>query len=407
MARTTDHAVYHTTRFFQMNLIFDQFIQHRPYPNLAKVMDIAQGHSDLWQTYPFAIPCRFLDYANNHDFPLQFYHTQDDLPPHSWYPVGIAFYNFAVDYFALLPSTVVQLIRNHKLRVLFYYHEGDDPARIQHDLAAKCSINKLPADCWRFISANTAARHLSQFQYFADHELLYWHSNRRHAALCVDTPERPFDFTLLIRTHKWWRATVAADLVDLGVLDRSQWSYGNVTIEDNWLDNPIEVDSWPGLRQKINDFIAHSPYRCDNLSATAHNQHHVLVPDHFQKSYIHIVCETFFDVDRSQGTFVTEKIFKPIKHGQPFVCIGPAHTLQHLRELGYRTFDSVLDNRYDAIENNTQRWNQLRTMLRALKSQNLRKVFDACKNDIIYNQIKFLSSKYNRLKSLQEDLNAS
>lgn len=390
-----------------MNLIFDQFQNCGPSPNLVQDLNVSARHTSLWHTYPYVVLPRFLDYATDHDFPLRLRTCVDSLPRQSWYPIGIAFYQFDVDYFALLPKTVVTQVKNNQLGILFYYHEGDDPDRQHRDLVMKCARNGLPANCWRFVSANTAAKNQSQFAYFPDHELAYWRDNRRHAPLAVHSAPRPYDFTMLIRTHKWWRATVAADLLHLGVLDRSLWSYGDETIEDDLLDNPIEIDSIPNLRSWVMDFVDNRPYRCDDLNSAAHNQHQVLVAQHFQSSYIHIVIETFFDVDQSQGTFLTEKIFKPIKHGQPFVCVGPAGTLQHLRDLGYKTFDNVLDNSYDNIQNNTQRWMTLRAMLNNLKSQDLHSVFEACRSDIIANQLQFLSSKFDRLRSLEEQLNAS
>ena len=66
--------------------------------------------------------------------------------------------------------------------------------------------------------------------------------------------------------------------------------------------------------------------------------------------------QTFIDIENSLGTFVSEKIFKPIKNGQPFVVVGPRGTLQCLRDLGYRTFDYAIDNSYDCEKNIAMRW---------------------------------------------------
>lgn len=389
------------------NLVFDRFQSNRPYPNLAPWVDITQGYSKLWAMEPYVIPTRLLYYVDNHDYPSRYFLTSDNFPINSWYPIAIAFYNFEIDYFALLSVEVKKLLQNKKLRILFYYHEGDNPKRQLEDLDQKCRNNQLPSDCWKFVTGNNAAQQVRQFAYFPDHEMFYWKANRQHAPLPIDNLDRPYDFTMLIRTHKWWRATVAADLKNLGILDQSIWSYGNETTDDDFLDNPIELDSIAGLRKNLEDFMQHTPYRCDTLSSTAHNTHHVLVPEHFTQSYVHIVCETFFDVDQSNGAFLTEKVFKPIKHGQPFVCIGPSGSLQLLRNLGYRTFDNVFDNSYDSITDNTQRWHCLRTLLINLKKQELKKIFEKCRDDIIHNQLHFVSSKHNRLKLLQEHLNAS
>jgi hypothetical protein len=41
-----------------------------------------------------------------------------------------------------------------------------------------------------------------------------------------------------------------------------------------------------------------------------------------------LCLETHFDADQSGGAFLTEKTFKPIKHGQMFFVAGPAGSLQ-------------------------------------------------------------------------------
>jgi hypothetical protein len=115
------------------------------------------------------------------------------------------------------------------------------------------------------------------------------------------------------------------------------------------------------------------------------------------------VLETHFDADGSGGAFLTEKIFKPIKHAQPFVVVGAPGTLQALRALGYRTFDHVVDNTYDNIQNNTERWIAVKLVIEHIK-KNPAEYFDQCLDDIQHNQQLFLSNKYSRLNSLLERL---
>jgi hypothetical protein len=220
----------------------------------------------------------------------------------------------------------------------------------------------------------------------------------------INLAPRSNDFTLLSRTHKWWRATVVADLHRSGLLTSSQWSYNTVSIGDQPEDNPIEIDTL-GLRQSVDTFLAGAPYTCDTLSANDHNDHHRAEISHYTNSYCNIVLETHFDADGSGGAFLTEKIFKPIKFGQPFVIVGAPRSLQALRDLGYRTFDHAIDNSYDLELNNTQRWIQLRSAIAQIKHQNMSQWFASCIDDARHNQQVFLSSKYNRLNSLLERLN--
>lgn len=49
--------------------------------------------------------------------------------------------------------------------------------------------------------------------------------------------------------------------------------------------------------------------------------------------------------------FISEKTFKPIAHGHPFMIFGPPGILHYLKALGFATFDHVIDESYDAIKN--------------------------------------------------------
>ena len=114
--------------------------------------------------------------------------------------------------------------------------------------------------------------------------------------------------------------------------------------------------------------------------------------------------ETHFDI--GGGTFLTEKTFKPIKHGQMFFIAGPAGSLQVLRDLGYRVFDGILDNSYDLESNATQRWIALTRSI-FFTQPDLPQLFELCRADIEHNQQLFQSSKADRLNTLIKEINES
>ena len=77
----------------------------------------------------------------------------------------------------------------------------------------------------------------------------------------------------------------------------------------------------------------------------------------YLNSYLNIVGETsFINVPYSYNmSFVTEKTFNAIANNQLFIIVGHAGSLQLLRDLGYKTFGSIIDESYDNITNNGQR----------------------------------------------------
>jgi hypothetical protein len=253
-----------------------------------------------------------------------------------------------------------------------------------------------------FVSANSTAAEIPGFVTFHDFELWYYQRNLASEPLHIHSEPRERDFTCLSRIHKSWRATVMADMWQNGLLDNSYWSYCE-TAEDDGHDCPIEIDMI-SVRSKREQFLAGAPYISDELDFDQRNDHSVLVPKYHANSYCNIVLESQFDVDQSSGCFITEKTFKPIKHGQMFFVAGGAGSLQALRDLGYRVFDGVLDNRYDQEPNHTFRWIKLCESIQAAKKM-LPELFEQCRADIEHNQQLFQSSKAGRLNKLLESIN--
>jgi hypothetical protein len=116
------------------------------------------------------------------------------------------------------------------------------------------------------------------------------------------------------------------------------------------------------------------------------------------------VLETHFDADGSGGSFLTEKTFKCLKHGHPFVVFAPAGSLASLRALGYRTFDHCIDNTYDHITDNTDRYLAVIATIRKLALVDPNRLYNSCVEDLEHNQQVFLASKQDRLNTLYERL---
>jgi hypothetical protein len=265
----------------------------------------------------------------------------------------------------------------------------------------------LPKQCYVSVSANTAAGDIPGFVYFNDFELWYYQRNYNVVPLEIHNQARSRDFTALVRLHKPWRAMVMADLHKNKLLDNSYWSYCETVHEYVDLnDSPIEVDSIKNLRESTQNFLAQTPYESDELSNSDRNNHSIIVPKYHMDSYCNIVFETHFDADQSGGAFLTEKTFKPIKHGQLFFIAGCAGSLELLREQGYRVFDRVLDNTYDRVENNTERWQRLCVAIKESQHR-LADRFSTVQEDIEHNQRLFLETKTSRLNILLEHINES
>jgi hypothetical protein len=188
------------------------------------------------------------------------------------------------------------------------------------------------------------------------------------------------------------------------LLQSAVWSYNtDITIGDRVEDCPIQLDRL-NIRSDIEQFLAAGPYRCDDLTAAAHNDHSLHVQEHYDSTACSIVLETHFDADGSRGAFLTEKTFKCLKHGHPFVVFAPAGSLAALRDMGYRTFDHAIDNSYDHITDNTERYLAVVRTIHELSLVPPNDLYTSCVADLEHNQQVFLASKWSRLNTLYERL---
>lgn len=375
----------------------DSIVKGRPYPALAKhqARPYTQSWREFGQHWPHTTPAELFGHMDDHG--IEYNLVTDGL---GMYVIGLGFFDFTIDYFSLIPDNVMHDIRQNLVTVVFYYHEGDNPHTIKYRLDKLCDRHSLHTDCYRFVSGNTAARGIKNFVYFPDHEPLYWRRNRDQGLVIQHQTKRQHEFLALSRTHKWWRASVMAELQE--TLANSLWSYNTeLPLGDDPRDNPIEHQT--GV--DVDTFMSNGPYRCDDLTEAQHNDHSITVSNHYVSSYCSIILETHFDADGSGGTFLTEKTFKAIKNGHPFVIIGPQGSLSALRELGYRTFDHAIDNFYDSIPNNTRRWQAAKQAIQQIQAQDMQAWYASCWNDIVHNQRLFAASKTQRLNTLFAQLN--
>ncbi len=384
-----------------LNLACDHIVKGRIYPALAhhQGRPYTLSWREFGQHWPYTIPLRLQEYCDHHGVKLGLSLTDSPLP-HSWYPIGLGFFDFEIDYFSLLSTAVKLKVNAGELRILFYYHEGDNPQRIKQRLDALVSAHQLPNQCYCFVSANTAARQLPGFVYFNDFELWFWQRNHAVPAEAIHNLPRQYDFTALVRLHKTWRAIAMSDLWQHGLLNNSQWSYCETGPINP--DSPIEIDTLE-LRSVTQKFLDSVPHYADTLSQHDRNNHSSHVPSLYTNSWCNIVLETHFDADDSGGVFITEKTFKPIKHGQLFFIAGCANTLTELRAAGYQVFDSVLDTAYDSEPNHTRRWQLLRESIGYAHSH-LPELFKLARSSIEHNQQHFVAHKQQQLNRLMEQI---
>jgi len=103
----------------------------------------------------------------------------------------------------------------------------------------------------------------------------------------------------------------------------------------------------------------------------------------YQDTYFSVVTET---VHRYPYSFRTEKIWKPIAIGHPFVAVANCGFYRDLHKLGFRTFGHVIDESFDNIADNHVRTARCAEVIRDLCAQDLTSFLTACEDVCKYNQ---------------------
>lgn len=112
----------------------------------------------------------------------------------------------------------------------------------------------------------------------------------------------------------------------------------------------------------------------------------------YSDSYINIVNETYFF---NNIIHLTEKTFKPIAFKQPFIMLSAPGSLQHVKEMGFQTFNNFWDESYDLETNHETRFLMITKILKDIAS------WDSKKLEEFTEQVKpILEYNFTRLKNM-------
>jgi hypothetical protein len=104
--------------------------------------------------------------------------------------------------------------------------------------------------------------------------------------------------------------------------------------------------------------------------------------DESAESLAYVVTETVFTGRRHH---LTEKTFKPICLGMPFVLVSTAGSLEYLRRYGFKTFESIWDESYDLETDDTKRLDKIADLLKQLDSADVQSLYTKALPIIEYN----------------------
>ena len=185
-------------------------------------------------------------------------------------------------------------------------------------------------------------------------------------------PESTYKFSVFSRNYYSWRLSLFLELINRGILKEVNYSFHNYNPYIEGLVFPLDsikedvVKEGYELTEEVEEWINKVPYDLGNKSQKWSS----VIYDAIDSSDIHIVIESHFDpflgpnfnsfkqkydpITIAPG-FLTEKTWKPISCRKPFILAATPYALRDLRKLGYKTFDGIIDESYDTMENDQER----------------------------------------------------
>lgn len=116
---------------------------------------------------------RILYYLHQCRIPQQIVETKH-APAGAWYPVVIGFFDFAIDYLAVISHNAYDRIKSKQMLLIFTYHEGDNPQLIRNRLEDLCAQHNIDSSLVWLISGNSAADQVPNCVYWPETEFIYW-----------------------------------------------------------------------------------------------------------------------------------------------------------------------------------------------------------------------------------------
>ena len=126
--------------------------------------------------------------------------------------------------------------------------------------------------------------------------------------------------------------------------------------------------------------------------------------DQSAESLLYLVTET---VATGRRYHLTEKTFKPIALGMPFILVGTQGSLKYLRSYGFKTFSHLWDESYDDESDDSKRIEKIAQVLKQLEHSDRQSIFESAQEIIEHNWNHFYNGGFEQIlwQELQDMLN--
>ena len=269
-----------------------------------------------------------------------------------------------------IPSRVIKAVKQQKIRIVIISAiEGDNFTSAEFDgfahLHNALILLGLPKHSVCIVSGNLNAGH-QYTQWCIENnkqelieflEGVEWDGKTTHPpSTAVKITDYCLPFNSLNRAHRNHRTEHLYFLAEnklQGLVSGGAW------FDTHTIDTPIYqtvdynhyktvlTNNYPKTVD-VQDLVTQVPNLINNLEI-------------YERSQLTVVTESHFD--QTGGLFITEKTFRPLLVGHPFIVLGQKGTLKKLRSWGFQTDFDDIDQSYDLVEDDCERFLQFHQSL--------------------------------------------
>jgi hypothetical protein len=120
--------------------------------------------------------------------------------------------------------------------------------------------------------------------------------------------------------------------------------------------------------------------------------------DLYHSTWLELVPETMY----KDGYFITEKTVKPIVTGTPFLIVSSCGYLDYLRSMGFRTFEKLIDEKYDKHHRIQDRVTHLVNVLEHIVSTGAEDFYHQSQDILLHNRSRFFEISGRRQYDLDQ-----
>ncbi len=189
-------------------------------------------------------------------------------------------------------------------------------------------------------------------------------------------------FDMLLGDYNDWKDMLFEQVSKHPVRDKTFLTYyRHDTSKGSWSEDVVQpkkhtAETMGPLSNRFNTQV-----RCSDL----------IDPAIYNNTYYSVMIETVFHTDFAM---FSEKEAKPIVAKRPFLIFGSPGHLKAFRQLGFKSFHTVIDESYDNIIDNKQRFAKVLDCMHKLCAMDPKEVFEKLDDVLEHNKNHFENSEW-------------